>query len=445
MRILIEVMAGPHQGQTFSFDRHDTFLVGRSRRAHFRLPTEDRYFSRLHFLVEVNPPRCRLIDMGSKNGTYVNGQRVEAVDLRDGDQIQGGQTVLRVRVETDGDEEPRPVDRGEGDGTLADASPYAPPPARPIPALDATISLASGGCPLCGRLLEGSVGVVAGRWPICFACRESARLLPQPIRGYHLIQELDQRGTRFLALQEAEGRPVVLKSITLHREVNLAKMESFLREAAGYRELSHPYIAAFREVGECAGRIFFASDFVRGTDADRLVQEHGPLPIGEACELIAQVLEALEYAHARGLVHRDLKPANVAVTEEKMVRVLDFGLSGLFRISDMSGFSLETEVAGAVPFLAPEQLTHFRDASPASDQYSAAAVLYYLLTGKHTHDFPPDFHERVLLILQEEPVPIQTRRQDVPEKLAAAIHRALSKDPESRFADVTGLLHALPI
>ena len=91
MRVLFAVIGGPHEGQTFSFDRHDTFLVGRSKRAHFRLPEKDEYFSRIHFLVEVNPPHCRVMDMGSRNGTYINGKKVSRSDLRDGDKIRAGE------------------------------------------------------------------------------------------------------------------------------------------------------------------------------------------------------------------------------------------------------------------------------------------------------------------------------------------------------------------
>src|ERR1700690_4176276 len=99
MRIILTVIAGPHKGLEFSFDKHDTFLVGRSKHAHFQLLSKDKYFSRIHFMMEVNPPECRLIDMGSHNGTYVNGELVLAVDLKDGDQIRAGHTILRVNVE----------------------------------------------------------------------------------------------------------------------------------------------------------------------------------------------------------------------------------------------------------------------------------------------------------------------------------------------------------
>src|SRR5436305_15136729 len=98
MRITLTVTAGPHQGRRFAFEGHDTFVVGRSKRAHFQLPARDKYFSRIHFLVEINPPQCRLMDMGSRNGTHVNGQRVEVIDLKDGDQIRAGHTVFRLSL-----------------------------------------------------------------------------------------------------------------------------------------------------------------------------------------------------------------------------------------------------------------------------------------------------------------------------------------------------------
>src|SRR6516162_2839268 len=96
MRVTLTVTAGPHKDRVFMFAGHDTFLVGRSKRAHFRLPVKDRYFSRVHFLVEVNPPHCALLDMGSRNGTYVNGERVTRRALNDGDQVRAGRSVLRV-------------------------------------------------------------------------------------------------------------------------------------------------------------------------------------------------------------------------------------------------------------------------------------------------------------------------------------------------------------
>ncbi|HVG34335.1 MAG TPA: FHA domain-containing protein, partial [Pyrinomonadaceae bacterium] len=76
MRINLRVLSGPHAGRTFTFDQHDTFLIGRSETAHLCLP-DDRFFSRNHCILEIAPPRCFLRDLGSTNGTYVNGQKVQ--------------------------------------------------------------------------------------------------------------------------------------------------------------------------------------------------------------------------------------------------------------------------------------------------------------------------------------------------------------------------------
>ena len=105
MQVTLRVLSGPHVGRSFVFNQHDTFLIGRSEAAHLCLP-DDRYFSRNHCILEIAPPRCFLRDLGSLNGTYVNGQKVQEAYLRNGDRIQGGQTVLGVEVSAD--EFPRP-------------------------------------------------------------------------------------------------------------------------------------------------------------------------------------------------------------------------------------------------------------------------------------------------------------------------------------------------
>ena len=113
----LTVTDGPHTGQVFSFREHDTFIVGRSKDAHFRLPFKDKTFSRFHFMIEVNPPCCRLIDMASRNGTRVNGRKVSVIDLGDGDTIRGGRTTLTVSIRPDPD---RPESSSEVSATRQD-------------------------------------------------------------------------------------------------------------------------------------------------------------------------------------------------------------------------------------------------------------------------------------------------------------------------------------
>ena len=99
MRVSLNVVAGPQVGRTFTFDQHDTFMIGRSDDSHFCLP-QDRFFSRHHCILEIAPPQAFIRDLGSTNGTFVNGQRVETAYLKSGDRIQGGETVLEVEVST---------------------------------------------------------------------------------------------------------------------------------------------------------------------------------------------------------------------------------------------------------------------------------------------------------------------------------------------------------
>ena len=98
MRVILEVLQGSRKGRSFMFDRHDTFIVGRSRFVHCSMP-EDMALSRDHFMLEINPPQCELRDLGSTNGTFVNNQRVERIRLASGDMIAAGQSVFRVKVD----------------------------------------------------------------------------------------------------------------------------------------------------------------------------------------------------------------------------------------------------------------------------------------------------------------------------------------------------------
>ena len=99
MKVTLEVIAGPQAGREFCFDGRDSFLVGRSKDAHFQVAHDDSFFSRRHFVIELLPPRSRLLDLKSRNGVYVNGEKVPCAELRDGDQIKAGTTVFRVQIQ----------------------------------------------------------------------------------------------------------------------------------------------------------------------------------------------------------------------------------------------------------------------------------------------------------------------------------------------------------
>jgi eukaryotic-like serine/threonine-protein kinase len=388
MKVTLTVTEGPHKGEVFEFRAHDTFLVGRSSEAQFRLPFKDKTLSRVHFMVEVNPPRCRLMDMSSTNGTFVNGRRVTTADLGDGDLIKGGKTVLAVAIEI-----------GEAPAT--------------------TVLI---------RRDEGAT--------------------PE-VHGYRLERELGRggMGVVYLATAEADGAAVALKMIRPAVAGSATAVERFLRETELLRRLDHPHIVRFRDSGRTAEGIYFAMDYVPGVDAAQyLKKRREPMPIGLAVRLACQALDAMAYAHDLGIVHRDIKPPNLLLTRvdgRLKAQVADFGLARLYQESALSGLTLTGQVSGTVGYMPPEQITDFRNVKPAADLYALGATLYTLLTGRKIYDFPEGMNRQLLMILQSDPVPIRTRRDDIPPALAAAIHIALSRDPAARFPNAAAMRAAL--
>lgn len=416
MQIILTVIEGPHSGREFVFEGHDTFLVGRSKRTHFQLIAKDMYFSRLHFLVEVNPPCVRVTDMKSRNGTWVNGQRVQSAELRDGDKIKAGHTILSVAFRH---------------------GPCDSPPPQAAP----TVTAAPTQAPAAATIAPGDLPAIP---------------------GYRLERELGRGGMGVVYAAQAlgSGAAAAIKTIMPAVAPTSVQVERFLREARILEQLEHPNIVAFRAMGEADGLLWFAMEYVPGFDAARLLREQGPQPIKVAVRIMCQVLQALEHAHERGFVHRDIKPANILIRKVSggaasgagqatgqsstlSVKLADFGLARVYQTSQLSGLTLSGDIGGTVKFMPPEQITHYRDVKPAADQYAAAATLYHLLTDDYVYDFRDAGVAAIAMILDEDPVPIRERRTDVPKDLAKVIHRALEREPRDRFADVGEFRRAL--
>jgi hypothetical protein len=452
MQVKLAVIDGPHAGKEFLFAERDSFLVGRSKEAHFSLPRDDPYFSRKHFLVEVNPPRCRLLDLKSRNGTLVNGRCVQSVELRDGDKIKAGHTVLQLSIE-----QPPPSDlpkRADADATLDLPKPGQRKKPLPRPKAAPPDPVPGGVIPR-GILAnspkpESPVAPAATPGPAP-AEPASTPTLVQPsggpqtfggvtIPGYRPLKVLGEggMGVVYLATRTTDGVEVAVKMLKTARGVGDAAVQRFLREARILGKLNHPNIVGFHETGAVGRDPYIVMEFVKGADASTALKKDGPLPVYTAVAYACQLLDALEYAHGRGFVHRDVKPANMLIEErgrERVVKLADFGLARAYEASQLSGVTLPGDQGGTVAFMAPEQVTHFRDAKAAADQYSAAASLYHLLTGCHVFDFADGVHP-LIQILTEKAVPLRRRRSEVPVKLAEAVHRALAKEPAERFPDV---------
>ena len=464
MQITLTVTTGPHAGREFTLDGHDNFIVGRAKAAQFRLPSKDQYFSRNHFLVEVNPPLCRLLDLNSTNGTLVNGTQVMSIELHDGDTIEAGDTTLRVSFVSTGAQAATPV-------SVSDSVPVAKPRSAPQVVSDRTIVPRNRTCstpgtpdvePVAPRHLkqDGELSatlvpearpvacvvspVVAPAPKVSLTTEDRAKIAaqPQPFAGYEIIEELGRggMGVVYRARAKSDGSLVALKVVLPAIASSPDDLARFVREASIVKELSHPHIVPFRDLGHTDGQLFFVMDLVPGIDGQAVLRQHdGPLPVARAINIVCQLLEALSAAHRKGYVHRDVKPSNLLIEarpDGDFVWLADFGLARAYQASKLSGLTMTGNIGGTLPYMAPEQITHYRDVTPAADQYSAAATLYHLLTKRHPYDFPKEVARQLLMILQEPPRPIQQHRAELSNKLAAVIHKALARSPAERFTDV---------
>ncbi len=273
------------------------------------------------------------------------------------------------------------------------------------------------------------------------AARPARPQLP-PIPGYTVEQFVGRggMGVVYRATRTRDGAAVAVKTVTPAAGVSRKCVERFLRESRILAQLDHPNIVAFRDVGEAGGVIFLVMDLVAGPDLGARLKRGGPLDARAAVRVTCQVLAGLAHAHAKGFVHRDVKPSNVLVGREgtkSVAKLADFGLARVYESSQVSGLTLQGELGGTPAFMAPEQVTHYRDVKPAADQYAAAATLYKLLTDCYTHDFPKDIGQQLAHLVTAAPVPLADRRADLPAGLAAVVHKALSREAADRYPDAT--------
>ncbi|BDY31923.1 serine/threonine-protein kinase [Mycolicibacterium mageritense] len=218
----------------------------------------------------------------------------------------------------------------------------------------------------------------------------------------------------------------------------------FTREAELAATLWHPHIVGVHDRGEFDGRLWISMDYVEGTDAKHLVEQHpAGMPYQDVLEIVTAVAEALDFAHERRLLHRDVKPANILVTEptassRRRVLLTDFGIAR--EADDVSGITQTDMAVGTVAYVAPEQLVG-RTLDGRADQYALAATAYQLLTGAPLFDDA----NRIVLAghhLNTPPPPLSQRRPDLAH-LDAAMAKALAKQPDKRYPRCMDFARAL--
>jgi serine/threonine-protein kinase len=233
---------------------------------------------------------------------------------------------------------------------------------------------------------------------------------------YRLLRPLG-RGTMgwvFEAQDVSLKRRVALKVLPMRlaRGERSEEVEQFLRGARAAAALDHPHVVRVIEADHDDGWYFLAMELIEGPTLEQVVGEHGPLPIDEACELIREAAAALAAGHRLGIVHRDVTPANLLIGPDGKCKLTDFGMA----YTSQEARSAWGTSAGTPHYLAPE-IADDQPATPASDQFSLAATLYFSLTGSPPAATPPS--ERELAAW--------------PDGIAEALRRGLATEPQARF------------
>ena len=306
-------------------------------------------------------------------------------------------------------------------------------------------------CPGCGRC-----------YPQDQACCEYDEIplvpesgVPRIIEDKYVVTRLLGRGgmgSVYLATQKRLNRPVAIKVLLAHLVGSSTMRTRFEREARIVARLRHPAIVTIHDFGVLpSGHAYLVMEYLDGETLRKTIVG-GPQSVEGALEILRPVGEAVDAAHRVGVVHRDLKPENIMIVRdrasaESQPRVLDFGLAKMTGpIGDdeativQSGHS--AGVVGTLMYMAPEVLSG-RPADARADQYSLGLIAYELLAGEHPLGTATDLASVVRGHTEVPLAPITSRAPHVPQAMAAAIHRALSKDAGERFGSVGEFVAAL--
>lgn len=435
--VKLKVVAGPMMGEAFVFEEHDTFLFGRAPECHISLP-DDSYISRHHFMLEINPPVVFLRDLGSLNGTGVNGilyggpghkkgstpEGKDEVRLKDGDQIYAGKTVFSLAIEL-----------------------------PPLP--EGWVR-----CRACGQDLQDATCDGTREDYLCEPCRrkgtpggghEPATVavgpMPWGIAGYEIERELGRgaMGSVHLARRKADDTRVAVKVLFARVAMSEQARQLFMREMEVLRGLRHPNIVTFIDGTSSCNAFHLVMEYCNLGSVDDLLGEHGVLPFDMATSILQQALTGLAYAHSKSFVHRDLKPGNILLRGNRdawQAKLSDFGLAKSFDKAGCSGMTATGSYGGTLHYMPREQITNYKYVRPVSDVWSLAATYYRMLTGESPREIQPG-QDPVSVVLRAETVPIRVRMPALPPSVAGVVDCALSADPGPRYASAIEFLSAL--
>jgi tRNA A-37 threonylcarbamoyl transferase component Bud32 len=256
---------------------------------------------------------------------------------------------------------------------------------------------------------------------------------PSTLGRYRVLKELGRgaMGVVYLGKDPTIQRFVAIKTMRLNEFDDTGKLQEirtrFFREAESTGRLSHPNIVTIYDAGEEDDLGYIAMEMLQGTTLKAWTRQSTLLPVDTLLPILATVADALDYAHQQGVVHRDIKPANIMLTNDRIVKVMDFGIATLASSSK----SKSEMVMGTPTYMSPEQIAG-KKVDGRSDIYSLGVVMFELLTGH-----PPFTADNVSALLyavaHTPPLRLSALRSDLPPAAQTILDCALQKDPVHRY------------
>jgi serine/threonine protein kinase len=283
-------------------------------------------------------------------------------------------------------------------------------------------------------------------------CNDPADInIGRNIGPYRIVESLGAGGMGevYLAHDRRLSRAVALKIMYGYLVTETARLLRFQREARAASALNHPNILTIHEVGEDEQTHFIATEFIEGRTIRALLGTNGLRTVEEVLDISIQIASALSAAHAAGIVHRDIKPENIMVRDDRIVKILDFGIAKLLErraaeVEDEASIKLQTEAGilmGTVGYMSPEQARGL-EVDERTDIWSLGVVLYEMLAGRAPFKSATRM-DTMVSILEREPAPLFKLTKDAPaalEQLQQVVNKALSKERSERYQTITELL-----
>jgi pSer/pThr/pTyr-binding forkhead associated (FHA) protein/tRNA A-37 threonylcarbamoyl transferase component Bud32 len=398
LAVVLVATAGPLSGRRLALG--DELMIGREVSGEGKLG-DDPKVSRRHARVARDASgRLTIEDLGSANGTFVNGERMRGLRvLAVGDSVQIGSTTLEVTE--------------VGPAPAAPVAPAAPPPvAVQAPPPPSSLRPPAPAAPASGEL---------GLTPVLPLGAVFAGCRVEEVIGHGAM------GVVYRAEELALQRPVALKLILAEHSQHERFRERFRRESQITAAIDHPNVIPIFDAGDEDGVLYIMMRLVEGTDLRAVIETGGRLEPLRAARIVRQVGAALDAAHACGMLHRDIKPSNVLLARDDHVYLSDFGLAK--RADAAGGMTRHGTVVARAGYVAPEQILNER-VDARADVYTLGCLLFEALTAEAP--FAREGAGPLAHVNAPPPSPLDLR-PDLPPAFDQVVGRAMAKDPSERY------------